>query len=134
MKINKLLCCIFLCLGCSTNTNPELERIKLNEVFTINKNKYIVLFYSSTCEACINSLEVLNRRMEIRKYVGFCVNLNDEDIIYSIEKESNLNKKYYLDLVFVSVPYLVYIEEKRIVKEVYGNTNIHKENLYIFFE
>ena len=112
----------------------KLEEVRLDDIFYIEENKYLVLFYSKTCIACINTLEVLNKRMEKRKYKGFCVNINNEDINYSEDFKSNIGVNDYREMTFNLVPYLVYIEEQKVIKEVTGYTNIHKENLYIFFE
>lgn len=134
-KILTLIICIVL-VSCKSipRKDNELKQIELEEIFKMNYNKYIVLFYSSSCEACTLTLEVLNKRMKKEKYRGFCVNLNNEYINFSFDKKENIDKNKYEEIVFSSVPYLVYIDKKIIVKEVYGYNNIQKENLYIFFE
>lgn len=118
----------------SCKENKELKEIKLSEVFEIEIDKYCILFYSSSCPSCIGTIEILNKRYKIRKYAGFLVNLKGLNISFSEEKVTNVDKKHIDELVFYTVPYLVYISKNVIEKEVYGYTNIHKENLYIFFE
>ena len=115
-KILTFIICIVL-VSCKTvqKNDSELKQIKLEDVFVVNTSKYIVLFYSSSCEACTLTLEVLNKRMGKEKYEGFCVNLSNEYINFSFEKEENLNKNKHEEIVFSSVPYLVYIDKKIIV-------------------
>ena len=63
-KILTFIICIVL-VSCKTvqKNDSELKQIKLEDVFVVNTSKYIVLFYSSSCEACTLTLEVLNKRM-----------------------------------------------------------------------
>lgn len=136
MKKIKILLILFLLSSCTTK---ELEvkllyEIRLNQIFDIEDNKYFVLFYSQTCPACQMTLEVMKKKYEKEKYVGFFVNLDNEEVKYSLEKEENINKSNVQEIKFYSVPYLIYIENKKVVKEIYGYAQIQKENLYIFFE
>ena len=132
----KVLIIIFLLLFSlvSCSKKDGLQEISIQEVFSVKEEKYCVLFYSPSCYSCLTTIEVLKKRYEKRKYKGFLVNLMGLDIEFNEEKVSNLGKDNINEIVFSSVPYLVYISKKSIEKEVYGYTNIQKENLYIFFE
>ena len=133
MKQIKMILIVFLLIkSCSINGN--LLEIKFEDIFNVKENKYVVYFYSSTCRACLDTLELLNKRYLIEKYPGFLVKTNNIDITFKEEKVSNLDVTKYQDIVISSVPYLVFVDEKRIVKELFGYSEIHKENLYIFFE
>lgn len=123
-----------LCLITSCTSNRKLREIKIDDLFLIKEDKYIVCFYSSTCRACLDTLELLNKRYQIKKYQGFLLKVDGLDIRFDIEKQSNLYIDNYQNVVLSTLPYLVFIEDKKIVKEVFGYTEIHKENLYIFFE
>ena len=125
---------LFLFSSLSCENKVGLKEIKYDDVFNQKENRYCVLFYSSSCPSCINTIEILNKRYEQIKYTGFLVNIKDLDITYSKEKVSNLYKENINEIIFTSVPYLVFISNGSIEKELYGYTNIQKENLYIFFE
>lgn len=131
-KLIKII--LSLCMLISCTNNYQLKEIKIDKIFLINEDKYIVYFYSSTCRACLDTLELLNKRYQNKKYPGFLVKTNNIDINYSDDKVNNLGVSNYKGIVISVLPYLVYIEEKKIVKELFGYTEIHKENFYIFFE
>ena len=118
-------------LSCSNNKLPKIEN---KDVFLVNKEKYIVLFYSSSCYACLDALDILNKRYKNKKYQGFCVEIDYQNVKISTEKESNIGKSNVEEISFYTVPYLVFICEGIIKKELYGVKEIQKENLYIFFE
>ncbi len=130
-KIACLLTCLILLSSCY---KKELNEIELNQIFLVDSKKYIVCFYSSTCDACNKTLEVLDKRYSARKYEGFLLKTDNLDSIYFGEKRSNLFVGNYQNIVISTLPYLIFIEKRIIVKELFGYTQIHKENLYIFFE
>ena len=111
----------------SCKENTELKEIKFSEVFEIEIDKYCILFYSSSCSSCIGTIEILNKRYKIRKYAGFLVNLKGLNISFSEEKVTNVDKKHIDELIFYTVPYLVYISKNVIEKEVYGYTTSFKK-------
>jgi hypothetical protein len=132
--MNKLLIIFGLLISLVSCSNNELPKIDKDNVFLVNKDKYIVLFYSSSCYACLDALEILNKRYRNEKYQGFCVEIDYETIKISEEKESNIGKSNIEEISFYTVPYLVFICEGIVKKELYGVKEIQKENVYIFFE
>ena len=129
---NLLLVCVLSLISCR-KTN-KLEQIEYKEVFSLTYDKYLVCFYSSSCSACINTIELLEKRYYQKEYRGFLLKTDDLDIKFSSERISNLGVNNLEDLKIYNLPYLVYIKDKMIVKELFGYRNIQKENLYIFFE
>lgn len=134
MKKMYLMLIIFVCLSCYSSKKETIREIDISDVFNMKENKYIVLFYSSTCKACEFALEILNKRYQNKKYQGFCVNIDDKELTFATEKVTNINKNNIEELLIYSVPYLIFINLNCVVEELYGCTNIQKENLYIFFE
>lgn len=130
-KILHIFMVLFL-VGCYSPN--KLKEIKYEEIFKVIEKRYIVLFYSSSCKACLNTLELLNKRIEKEKYRGFSVKTGDLEIKYISQKNTNIGVNNYCDIKLSTLPYLIFIEEKTISKELFGYSQIHKENLYIFFE
>ena len=121
-------------LSLSSCGKKNVQMLRLDEVFEVKQEKYIVLFYSSTCYACINAIEILNKRYENKKYPGFCVEINTNNITICDKKVSNIGVNKIDSFKLYRVPYLVYIYDGTIEKELFGVKEIQKENLYIFFE
>jgi hypothetical protein len=132
MKLSKFVLVVIILVSCKSQNS--LKEISYNDIFSISKERYLVCFYSSTCKACSNVIEILNKRYQIKKYEGFLVKTDDLSINFSTEKIMNIGVRHVSDIKLYSLPYLIFIKEKRIEKELYGYTEIHKENLYIFFE
>ena len=63
-KILHIFMVLFL-VGCYSPN--KLKEIKYEEIFKVIEKRYIVLFYSSSCKACLNTLELLNKRIEKEK-------------------------------------------------------------------
>ena len=132
--MKKLFIIFTMLMSLCSCDKKEIARIELKDVFLVKEEKYIVLFYSSSCHACLDSLDILNKRYQIRKYPGFCVEISGLNGVLNKEKRSNIGVASVDDLSLVTVPYLVFIKQGIIQKELYGVKEIQKENLYIFFE
>ena len=125
---------IFLLTTSSCKKESGLEHIEIKEVFAQHNDKYLVCFYSTTCKACEDTIELLNRRYEIKKYRAFLVKTDDLDTNFVLDKTSNIGIRNTNESRIYVVPYLIFINRGVIEKELFGYKEIHKENLYIFFE
>ena len=125
---------IFLLTTSSCKKEIGLKHIKIEEVFTQHYDKYLVCFYSTTCKACEDTIELLNKRYEIKKYRAFLVKTDNLDSNFVLENYSNVGISKSEEIKIYLVPYLIFINEGVIEKELFGNKEIHKENYYIFFE
>ena len=132
--MKKRIVLILILIFASCNNVSSNRYISITDISLIKEKKFIIFFYTDTCKACNDALDIMERRYKNKKYQGFFVNIDTKETTISQEKISNINKRKDEEISLYSFPYLLYFNENIVVKEVYGYTNILKENLYIFFE
>ena len=62
------------------------------------------------------------------------VKTDNLDSNFVLENYSNVGISKSEEIKIYLVPYLIFINKSVIEKELFGNKEIHKENVYIFFE
>lgn len=128
-----LVICIILLItsACSSTSsiseNSLIEdisfiRIPLSEIFSKPFSSYYILVYSSTCMACISTLEVLEYKIKYQYFDLFLVDCHE--VIK--RNECNIGVSNSFDLSYKSVPLLLIVENKTIKKEIYGFENIRE--------
>lgn len=132
MKKKRLLLTLFILLSsCKTNNLIEID---YQDIFSIREEKYFIYFYSSSCQACLDGLNIIQKRYDNKKQRGFLLKTDNLNIDYSTDIKSNINVNSIEEFHLFTLPYLIIIENQVIEKEFVGIREIQKENYNIFFE
>lgn len=152
-----LIILFFLLSGCSNNTssfnsstinesskdykNYSGYYIELNEMYNIDKDSYVIYFYSSTCPACydmknhlFNYLDNSNKILDIFIINLFEVDedlfnlfLKDDSLNYEEKKEKSINATKIEETYFIHTPSLYFISK-------INNINTLNDIYYNFYD